>query len=249
MFKFAVVLLAVAGSAFAQEKLYATHLDMRTTIALKAPDAAVQKMLPAGWELNPPTGGPAKGANLTLVLVDQVMFLDENGKPKERSRGVTLAIPARKTGGKEAGSMIVSGLYSAGNVPGAYEVYMPADVTIDRKQRADGDGKVLVEERWTLKGPDGHAFEVHVAYVRGAAAKAKTDSKAYSGARPDFYRIYRADVVSDVARSVPNGEDRVSIVSVKVKGQKYAQLFDGSEKIIAITSIPSFSREIFLPVK
>jgi hypothetical protein len=145
MNKFALVLLALATSAFAQEKLYGTHLDLRTSVAFKAPDAAVQKMLPPGWEVNPSTSGPAKGANLVIVLVDQVMFLDENGKPKERSRGASVVVPARKTGAKDAGSMIVSGLYSAGNVPGAYDVYMPADVTVERKQKTDGDGKGLVE--------------------------------------------------------------------------------------------------------
>lgn len=249
MIKFAIALLVIAGSAFAQEKLSSTHLDLRTTVAIKAPDAAVQKMLPHGWELNPPMSGSAKGANLFIVLVEQVMVVDEAGKPKEKARGGTFVIPARKVGGDAAGSMVVSGLYNASYTPGPYDVNMLADVTIERKQRMDGDGKALMEERWSMKGADGHAIEVQLAYVRGVAARAKSDTRAWSGAHPDFYRIYRADTVSDVLRSVPNGEDRVSFVSVKVNGQKYAQVFDGSEKIIAITSIPSFSREIYLPVK
>ena len=249
MNKLAILLLAFAGSAFAQEKLFSTHVDVRTVVAFQVPEAAVKKMLPAGWEPNAPTAGPAKGANLNLVLVDQVIVLDDAGKPKDPARGGVLVIPAKKTGGDAAGSMVVSGLFNAAYTPGPYEVYMPAAVTIDRKQRLDGDGKVLVEERWTIKGTDGHAIDVQVAYVRGVGAKARSDSRAYSGARPDFDRIYRADVVSDVVRSAPNSEDRVSSVSVKVNGQKWAALFDGSEKIVAITAIPSFSRQIFLPAK
>lgn len=75
----------------------------------------------------------------------------------------------------------------------------------------------------------------------------KSGSRGFSAARPEFYRIYRAESVSDVLRSVPNGENRVSFVSRRVNGQAFAPLFDGSEKIVAITSIPSFSREILLP--
>ena len=247
MIKLAIALLVIAGPAFAQLKLYSTHVDMRTTVALKVPDNAAQKMLPQGWELNVPAGGAAKGANLALVLVEQLLAYDDAGKPKEPARGVALVIPAKKTGADTAGAMVVAGLFNAGYSPGPYDVYMPAQVAIERRQRTDGDGKVLAEERWTMKGPGGHEIDVQVAYVRGAPSKVKSDSRGFSAARPEFYRIYRAESVSDVVRSVPNGENRVSFVSLKVNGQKFAPLFDGSEKIVAITSIPSFSREILLP--
>ena len=41
--------------------------------------------------------------------------------------------------------------------------------------------------------------------------------------------------------------DRVSSVSVKMSGQKLAPLFDGSEQLISVTSIPWYSRQVFLP--
>ena len=82
-------------------------------------------------------------------------------------------------------------------------------------------------------------------YVRGAAGRAKGESKVYSAAKPDFYRIYRVDTVSDVVRG--SGADRTTMVSVKASGPKLGALLDGKEKIVAITSIPSYSRMVYLP--
>ena len=33
-----------------QDKLFTNDINVRTVLAFKVPDAAVQKMLPAGWE-------------------------------------------------------------------------------------------------------------------------------------------------------------------------------------------------------
>lgn len=171
---------------------------------------------------------------------------DAQGAPVEPARGTVLVIPARKKGSDAAGSMVVAGMFTGKAAPGAYGVYLPATINLERKQRIDGDGKLLVEERWSAKGPDGHSIEAEVQYVRGATARAKSDSKAYSGARPDFYRIYRAETVSDVARSA-DGMNRVVSVSVRVGGQKYAPLFDGPQQIVSVTGIPSFVRAVYLP--
>ncbi|HEY9065254.1 MAG TPA: hypothetical protein VIO33_09750, partial [Burkholderiaceae bacterium] len=58
------ILLLLACSSVAQEKFAGSNLDVRTVLAFKASDAAVQKMLPPGWLVNAPTSGPAKGSNL-----------------------------------------------------------------------------------------------------------------------------------------------------------------------------------------
>ena len=238
-------LLAFCASGLAQERLFANHVDNRTVITFRAPDAAVQKMLPEGWEINAPASGPGKGANLALVLIEQLIVLDAQGAPVEPARGAVLTIPARKKGSDAAGSMVVAGLFTGKGAPGAYGVYLPATVNLERRQRVDGDGKILIEERWSAKGPDGHWIEAQVQFARGPTARTKSESKAYSGARPDFYRIYRAETVSDVVRGAETTD--VSAVSVSVGGQKYTPLLGGSQKIVSVTSIPSFVRAIYLP--
>jgi hypothetical protein len=109
-------------------------------------------------------------------------------------------------------------------------VFLPAKVVVERKLRTDAEGKTSVEETWQLRADDGHSMNIHVNYVRGAVARAKVEAKVYSGAKPEFFRIYRVEQASDVARSTATGVDRVSSVSVKMSGQKLAPLFDGTDQ-------------------
>jgi hypothetical protein len=241
--------LVVTSSASAQgnEKFTGSNVDVRTGLTFKASDSAVQKMLPPGWEVNSPAAGPAKGSNLNMTLIDQVMGRDPEGKPLPPVRGAVLSIPAKKTGADAVGSMVFAGLFSQNGVPGAYGVYAPARFVIDRKQRTEPDGKIAVEELWELKADDGSAIEVQLAYVRGVVAYSKVEARIYAAAKPDFFRIYRIEQGVDVARSVPNNTDQVIKISVKASGAKFGPLFDGSQQLISVTSSPWYSRQVFLP--
>ena len=73
-----------------------------------------------------------------------------------------MGIPARKKGSDAAGNMIVAGLFTNKGAPGAYGVYLPATGGVERRQRIDGEGKALIEERWSFKGADGNALDVTV---------------------------------------------------------------------------------------
>lgn len=243
-----LVALALAallpGGALAQEKLSGTNVDTRIGLAFNAPDATIRKLLPAGWEPNPPTSGPARGANLNLVLVDSVSAQDAEGKPVTPNRGIALVIPAKKTGSDAAGPMVVGGLFAPHYAPGAYGVFLPAKVSIERKVHSDPEGKATVDETWDLRGEDGHSIHIRVAYVRGTPARSKTEAKVYSGTKPDYFRIYRVEQGSDVARSTETGVDRVSAFSLKASGPKLSPLHDGSAQLVAVTAIPWYSRSV-----
>src|SRR5438094_5628976 len=77
------ILMLAAAPAIAEDnlKLFSTDINVRTGITFKVADTVVQKMLPAGWELNSPTAGPAKGFNLGMTLIDYVVVQDPEGKP------------------------------------------------------------------------------------------------------------------------------------------------------------------------
>ena len=62
------VLLLAAAPAFGAEKHVGGNTDGRTTLAFKAPDAAVKKFLPAGWESDVASSGPAKDINLRVTF-------------------------------------------------------------------------------------------------------------------------------------------------------------------------------------
>lgn len=242
-----IALVLLTASAFAEERLSGSNVDVRTTLAFKVSDAQLQKLLPEGWEPNSPTSGPAKGANLNLVLIDQAAQQDAQGASLKPVRGVAVAVPVKKRGTDIAAAMVVGGLFEPHGAPGAYGVYLPAQVTSRRTQSAGTDGKSMIEESWQFRGGEGNAVDLQLQFERGLAAPSKVESKTYSAAHPDFFRIYRFEAVSDVARSVPAGIDRVVRISFKASGPQLAALFDGSEQLISVTSIPSYSRKVFLP--
>jgi hypothetical protein len=242
-----MAILLLAGPTFAQEKLSGSNVDVRIGFAFKVSDAAVRKLLPEGWEVNPPSSGPSQSANLTVSVVDQSINFDAEGKPSSPYRGVALSIPAKKKGSDAAGSMIVDGLFTANYAPGAYGVFLPARVNVDRKTRTERDGKTMVEESWELRADGGHSIEIHVQYLAGATTKSKTEARIYSAAKPDFFRIYRFEQASEVLKSVPTGVDRLSRVSFKAAGDKLGLLFDGSQQLISVTAIPWYSRQVYLP--
>src|SRR6266446_5030898 len=111
-------LLLAAGPALAAEKYVGGNVDMRTTLAFKAPDAGVRKLLPEGWDLDVADSGPAKDINLRLTFIDRLTAQDAEGKALDPVRVTTLSIPAKKTGSEIRGTMLLR-IYSssAGGVP------------------------------------------------------------------------------------------------------------------------------------
>ena len=107
------LLWLLAGPALAQEKLVGTNMDVRTILNFKVPDAAVQKLLPPGFEANPATSGPSAGANLRVTFVDQMAAHDAAGKPTPPVRNLIFGIPVRKPGSESGGLMIFAGLSPA----------------------------------------------------------------------------------------------------------------------------------------
>jgi hypothetical protein len=244
-----LVLAAAPAMAQEKEKLWSNDLETRTALSFKVSDAAVQKMLAPGWEINSPAAGPAKDSNLALVLINQTTTQDPDGQPLPTRTYIVLATPAKKTGTDVAGTMVFGGFMSHEGAPGAYGVYEPSRVALDRGQHTEPDGKTIIRETWEARADDGSTIEVRVEFIRGAAARAgKTEAKVYSAAKPDFYRIYRFEQAADVVRSTATGADRLISLSIRAFGPKLSPLFDGTEQLISVTSIPYYSRSIYLPI-
>ena len=72
------------------------------------------------------------------------------------------------------------------------------------------------------------------------------ESKVHSAVHPDFYRIYRVEQAVDVIRGA-DGTDRVRSYLFKASGPFLSTVFNGSEQLVSITSLPWFSRQAFLP--
>ena len=243
----AFAFLLLASPVIAQDKFIGANVDLRTVLFFKASDAAVQKMLPDGWEVNSPQAGPSKGFNLAVVLVDQQISHDADSKPLAALRGAALVIPSKKKGADTDGTMVFGGLFEQAGTPGAYGVFTMAQVAIERKTHTAADNKSTIEESWQLRAADGNSIEVQIQFARGAAPKGKLEAKVFAAAKPDFYRIYRVEQVADVVRSTSTGVDRVTTFSFKASGNKLKPLFDGTEQLISIISVPWYSRQLYLP--
>jgi hypothetical protein len=241
--------VSILGRASAQEaeRLFANDVVVRTILAFKAPDAAVQNTLASGWEINPPATGPDQGANLIIYGSDFQMIQDAQGKPIPTRPSVALIVRAKKSGSDLTAFMVTGGFTAQANTPGPYGNFVPARVNVDRHLQTDGDGKTTVRETWEMKADDGTTLALRVQFTRAAPTREKVAWQYYSAAKPDFHRTYRIEHGYDVVRSVPSGVDRASAFSFEAGGPKLAPFFNGTEKLISITSIPYYSRSIFLP--
>jgi hypothetical protein len=243
------LVFGLALSAFAQsDKFVATEADVRTVLHFKVSDGATQKLLPAGWEVDAPTSGPYNGVNLHLYFIDRVLARDPEGKPLTSMRFAVQVIPAKKTGADAGrGLMVVGGFASHQNgAPGAYGNYAKAQADVERKVRTDAAEISTVEEAWDFRTEEGDQLQLQIEYLRGMPTQSKAEAKAYSALKPDFYRIYRLEQAADVLRGA-GMTDRVQKMSFKASGAKLAPVFDGSEQLISVTSVPWYIRSTHLP--
>jgi hypothetical protein len=245
------LLAMIAPRAQAETQTENIVAEMRTYLYLQIDPGAVQAFLPNGWTSSPVTNGAAKDANFVVLFLDRKLGLTPDGKPLQAgtNRLLVLIVPSKNGKTGEVANMIVGG-YSADPLgsPGAYKVYSPGTVSLDRTEHGTGGLDARVDETWVAKGQDGNELDLYTSFVRGVPALSTFDVHNFSAADPAFYRIYRGEQVVDVLRSVNTGVNRVQTVELKASGSgKLAKAINGSEKIIAITALPFYKRLTFLP--
>jgi hypothetical protein len=249
---FGLMWAAAIPSPARTETFSAATNDHRTYLYFQVPEATVQRVLPNGWQAAPPQSGPAQGANLVLILLDQIMALDAQAKPVAGGTNqlAVLGVPARNAATGAAGTVIFDGFAAkAAGAPGAYGVYEPAEMRLERSIQAGPGEARRGEERWTVvtQGGGGNRLEIRLRYVATTPTRLTSEARVYSARNPDFYRIYRVEQGNDVVRSGPAGVDRVEEFALAASGPRLGALFDGTERLIAILSVPSYVRQIFLP--
>jgi len=236
---------ASAQTVIEQAIEYRFQLDFRVN------DAALQKMLPAGWVPNIATMGPAKDCNLRMIFIDRVDVMGADGKPlpKGETRLVYLAIPVKQSSGTAAGQMIISGLtQDAADAPGAFGVYKHASTATMARSASSSGGTTLVDENWSFSAPGGEHMTVHVKYERAPANKGGGEVRFFNPSDPSKYQIFKTEQVIDIARNVTTTPpDRVKEFSYSAGGGAIAGLFDGTEKVLSWDSFPWYSRTVMAP--
>jgi hypothetical protein len=231
----------------AQEKLVTTDAAQRTVLAFKVSEAALHTLLPAGWQSSPFSMGPSKDANVTVTFVHPIVAQGPDGQPQDLIEIAAVGLMAKRTGTDATVPLVFAGFASKPSyVPGAYGVFELAKATVEQTVRTDPTGTSSVHESWEF-GDNAKGIQLELQYVRGPAVRGKTEARPHSAKTPDFYWIYRIEQAADVVRSAATGTDRVQKIVFKATGQPFGQLFDGTEQLVSVTSLPFFTRQVSLP--
>src|SRR3979490_2085439 len=151
------VSLALGRGCPAQAETFVEHnAEFRMQLDFVVPDAALRKFLPAGWQPNIATQGPAKDCNLRLIFIDRVDITGAAGAPLSSSRLVYLAAPVKESAGSNAGQMIIAGLTSdPKDAPGPFGNYELATTNrMDRLVTVAGKD-TLGKEDWEVVADSG----------------------------------------------------------------------------------------------
>jgi len=106
IFRSAVLLALVASPAFAAaETLQSANVDNRLMLFVQAPEAAVKKRLPSGFQLSAFGEGPYQGTNVILAFFERLHASDAAGKAQAavQNRSLLLVIPVKNPAGSLLG--------------------------------------------------------------------------------------------------------------------------------------------------
>jgi hypothetical protein len=229
----------------------------RTMIALEGEAAALQRRLPSGWELAPYAGDDLRGTSLRgasmLVPFHEVYAVRTHdgrlaGLPQVSY--IAFVSPARHqaTGALAHFHWFLYTEDPAG-VPGKYGDGKLAHVTRSQTFTKERRGETRVRETFSAVADSG---EVHLtlAYEQGGtviwASADKPNLPLYAAKDPSIVRWYQEDQVINVVRSDPLKVNRVSEISLNVKGE-LEDVFDGNERVIAVVIQRPYMRQVYVP--
>src|SRR6266481_4079217 len=119
--------MSVGALPAAADALVENSAEFRFQLDFQVNSAALQKLLPAGWEPAIATQGPAKDCNLRLIFIDRVDVTNPDNTPKTRDQLATIEIPVKQTGTNNVGRMIINALVSdPKQAPGPFGSYVLA---------------------------------------------------------------------------------------------------------------------------
>src|SRR5580698_8800142 len=100
------------GAAPAPATVLMQSSEYRFQLDFHVNDAALAKLLPAGWVSNAATQGAAKDANVRLIFIDagNVVGADNKLLGKGADVAVYIAAPVKQADGAGTGQMILGGI-------------------------------------------------------------------------------------------------------------------------------------------
>ena len=239
----------LAASAALGETLIGSSIESRRVLGFKVADAAVEAMLPEGWVPFTLPGGPVGGANMVVALIDKHLMRNAEGEPTTSGAGPTVALMAyARNPDVEGVRGYVTHVYEEAPVVSPYGNSVPADIRRHVVLSDGEDGGRMQTEEWMIAPDSGGEIQIKLGMAVGGYKWSEGgESRPYSAVNPEFFRIYRYDQLAGLAKSAGMGLELNGSVEVTVSDPDLAALFDGSEELVTILSIPIYMREISLP--
>jgi hypothetical protein len=229
----------------------------RTMLAFEGNATALQRRLPSGWELMPYAGEDLRGTSLNganmLVPFHEVYAVrshDDKVVGQQQMSYVAFISQARNNAtGEVAHIHWFSYTEDPTAVPGKYKDAELANVTRSQTFTKERQGETHVNETFDAVAEDG---EIHLslAYEQGGLVMWVTADEPnlplYAAKDPSVVRVYQEDQVINVVRSIPMNVDRVSEISLNVRGE-LEDVFDGTERVVAVVIQQPYMREVYVP--
>src|SRR5712692_9370115 len=238
----------VASMPVGAETLVEQVTDTRLVLAFRVDPAELQKVFPGPWDIVGTAAGPAKDANFNVIFYDRM--LQQDGAGASMGPPYRFIVFAAGVKPKEASSAasVVGRIYASDpkRVPGPYKNSLLS--TVERRTVIESGSSEpgTNEETWEVRAPPNHTISLSVKYEKSTPARQKSEGKVYSSVDTAFYRIYRWDLLAEVAKSATAGIDRVKNYKFNASVPDYANLLT-SAQLVAIISQPMYVRNVWLP--
>ncbi len=230
------------------ETLFQKTVENRVLLAFKVDGAALAEVMPDGWMPITLPKGPVAGSNLILSFFDKLLITDAEGKPAEPASQPVLALVAYgKAEGVEGVRTFVTAIYEAPPMSDPFGLSEEADITRLAAMTYNADGRTRSEE-WTVRPVSGGAFSFDLDYrVAGYGWSEGGESMPYSAVDPTLLQIYRYDQLAELVMNPGLGREIDGTFTYSAEIPALSGLFDGSEDLVSVVSIPVYVREVYRP--
>lgn len=233
-----------------------TAVGNRLLFGFIANTTAIQKRLPPGWKIAPlpafeAVGIPAEHQpNLLLAFHHLLVDQDAQGQvlTEAGSRFLALDIPARHPESGEQG-LVHFQMFTGGAIPGRYRDALPAQVTHDYHV-VEESASTSTREAYQVLPEAGGLIEAQLTAHRGSLLRqtaASPNFPLWAAADPTIVRVYQEDSVMELLRNDFTGFNCVQDLTFRVTVPALTDLFDGTERLVAIIGNPYYMRRVFSP--
>jgi len=233
----------------------------RILLALVAPQAALQRRIQPPWDLSSARNAYATAVgpvpdedqpNLFVVFNDLLLNQDAAGKTQADAQacyvGFNIPVFQRETG--QSGMFhfrILTGNRHA--VPGRFLDAVLADVVHSQHATSNGTDTTLTES-FTITDEHGGQVALHLEYQRGPLFRITADRPNFpiwAATDPAILRVYQDDALVDIIRNDAQNINHTSELAFRVTVPELRDLFDGTERLVAIIANPWYARRVFGP--